>query len=657
MKRIKDLCENFESQLVQRVLWWKMNADFSDKIQFSEAMGELIGVTEMAVEHFLMLMPEVNRQPFLDRLACLFTEGDCKEGTPQFLLTLTLNNKIKHFQCQVHDVNLDGTQCVWAQCSNVSALVDLEMELILSQSQLALREMQEQAVQAQKSQAESEEKFLQQSIFLSMLSHELRSPLAGMSQLIQQSKSALQDKERLLSNLSLLSMTTEQLTFLVNDILTFSQNQHHRLQLTESPFALDEMLNYVIHLTKSIAKERNMVVTARNQNPNACFKGDVLRISQILINLIVNGIKYTRYGGVFVKVKVDGAFVEFKVVDSGVGISVDKIDKIFAPFSQIDSGIAQSYLGSGLGLSVVKLLVELLNGSIKVTSTRGVGSTFTVRLPLEQVDCNRVSLETTSNPSEQKKLDLQIGNKKVLIADDSLINRKVLQQMLEEFGCQVEAVENGLMAFERFQQSHFDLVFLDMQMPEMNGCEAAKSILDLIDSVDFPKVNRQIKIVALTAAHTESELQRMNITVDKSLFNAWLLKPITQDQIMTVLIDHFEQPVAPKVAEFIQPKANSGNADNFIDEIPASLKSLLPELINSLNNELELLDKAFQECDFKRMQEVAHKMKGSLMIFGWQLLLGEIKDLELEIDKKDIKGIGLKLYNVQSILLNAQENK
>ena len=426
MKNIKDLCRNFESQLVQRVLWWKINADLPDKIEFSNALGALIGETEMAVEHFLNLMPQANRQTFVDRLACLFSQNDCKNSTTQFLLTLNLNNKIKHFQCQVHHFKSGGIQSLWAQCSDVSALVDLEMELILSQSQLALREMQEQALQAQKSQAESEEKFLQQSIFLSMLSHELRSPLAGMSQIIQQSKSVLHDEERLLSNLSLLSMTTEQLTFLVNDILTFSQNQHHRLQLTESPFDLDEMLNYVIHLTKSIAKERNMVVTARNQNPNACFKGDVLRISQILINLIVNGIKYTRYGGVFVKVKVDGAFVEFKVVDSGVGIGADKIDKIFAPFSQLDSGIAQSYLGAGLGLSVVKLLVDLLNGQIKVTSTRGVGSTFTVRLPLEQVDCHRTHLETSSNYSEFNKLDLQIGNKKVLIADDSLINRKVL---------------------------------------------------------------------------------------------------------------------------------------------------------------------------------------------------------------------------------------
>ena len=214
-----------------------------------------------------------------------------------------------------------------------------------------------------------------------------------------------------------------------------------------------------------------------------------------------------------------------------------------------------------------------------------------------------------------------------------------------------------MIAFERFQQSHFDLVFLDMQMPEMNGCEAAESILSLIHSADLSKVNRDIKIVALTAAHTESELKRMNIKVDKSLFNAWLLKPITQDQIMTVLIEHFEQPVAPKLLDVIDLQKNEGKGDSFIDEIPASLKNLLPELLSSLNNEFELLDEAFQEFDYVTMHEVAHKMKGSLMIFGWRRLLLEIKALELEIDKKDAKAIGLKLYNIKSILLNAQENK
>lgn len=644
--------ESFKQTVFEQTLWWKLillegRVDFEVSPLFKEQFG--LEITEY---HEFVALVTKQEQSFFTKTLDRLIKGD--EESSEFVLDLILQGNSISLQNKVLVKQEADKLIVWSLCADITGRVSLEKKLVDSQSRSAFKEIRYRAERAESEQDLIRQKYQQQTQFLAMLSHELRSPMAGMASLIKNAKQKLSEDSELSQLFSVLGATTEQLMFLVNDILTFSQTQNKSLKLSKSYFNLEEMLDYVQHLTKSLAAEKQTMVSFAMSCEKKDLVGDVVRISQLLINLIVNGIKYTQFGGVFVEIELSqNQQLILKVTDSGEGISQDDIEKIFAPFAQLESGVSQQYLGTGLGLSVVHSLVNLMDGQIKVSSTKGVGTSLEVILPVEFYEAEMPSVMDASAAEVShdfaEKLDY-----KVLVADDSLINRMVLKQFVKELGCEVVAVEDGLQACQQFESHPFDFVFLDMQMPNMSGMEAAAQILK---TVQEQGENSSLKgVFALTAAHTESELNLMGVEIDKSLFDAWLLKPISQDELLALLLQGHREKRTPKQDQkggLKMPPLTDNDASSAPSQqasIPAELLPMLPKLITSAEEEMALLNEWVEAENFDEIKKVAHRLKGSFMVFQLTQAVTYLKAIEEEAQEKVSENMLKNLYNVRMVL-------
>ncbi|MBD3822627.1 MAG: response regulator, partial [Thiotrichales bacterium] len=507
--------------------------------------------------------------------------------------------------------------------------------LIASHSDLIIERLQEKERRSQQENALLHDLYKSQTKFLAMLSHELRTPLMGMSSLIGVAKQNQDNGLPVDEQLQIMKLTVDQLNFLINDILTYSQTESEHIQINPSTFTVDEMAEYVTHLTKSIANDKKVTVSVAKKTRTCCFYGDLLRISQILVNLIVNAIKFTHEGGVFVEIEESKIGLQFSITDSGEGIDEAQLQNIFEPFKQLESKGSQQYFGSGLGLPIVKRLVELLGGTIEVESIKGVGTKFTVDLPIEEGVCeqNERFPEDIESRIEHKQKLIELKEPlSVLIADDSIINRKVLELFLHEINCEVEHAEDGNQAWQKFLEKDFDIVFLDIQMPEMDGMEVCRKIRALDHGLK-PKLKG---VYALTAAHTEDEISKLGLEIDKTLFDAWIEKPISQDKVFGALYK-----------ELIAREALSKAPLTKI--VPDTLIHLLPQFIESTSNDLEKLQTLLKEKNEAQFRQVLHSLKGNLMLFEVEEMLEVIKKMERLSCKSDLEELDGLLLQINRI--------
>jgi len=363
----------------------------------------------------------------------------------------TLKGK-RSFQHQLRVLQVDSEKIVWANCIDVSEMVALEREMVDAQGRMTLSHIYDRQQALEERNAFITNSYNKQSRFLALLSHELRSPLLGISSLIKRLRLDANVSPEVSSILKTIAMTAEQSTYLVNDILTYSQTEYDGITLHPAEISLPELLESVKQLTKSIASDKDLIISLVYLGEHQYVLADGVRLTQILINLIVNGIKFTQYGGVNIEIsetKKDYFF--FKITDSGEGITKERQQKIFEPFAQLEADEGKyatntRYLGAGLGLFVVRQLVELMGGEITVKSEVGVGTTFTFELKLQSLDKSRLTVngsegvtelvvlqkESSSTDRKAKKVAVvnsqalteqaNLNQLKVLVDDDSKIN-------------------------------------------------------------------------------------------------------------------------------------------------------------------------------------------------------------------------------------------
>ena len=303
--------------------------------------------------------------------------------------------------------------------------------------------------------------------------------------------------------LDAMTKSTDNLSKLLNDVLDLSKIESGKLQLSEIPFDLEETIVNCIELLKERAKEKGLTMSSSFAEalPKK-FIGDDLRISQILINLIGNAIKFSESGEIAVSVKQVTAGIQFAVSDNGIGIGEADQQRIFDSFDQVKG--KQSAQGTGLGLAITKRLVALQQGEISVSSGLGKGTTFYFTLPLRPFDGE--VLEINKSENELKTLAKDIAGLKILVAEDTEFNVMVVTDDLQWYFPQpsIDVAQNGKEALDMFATKNYDLVLMDVQMPKMDGYESTREIRKL----EKQKKMQRKPVIAMTASLLEKDIKK-----------------------------------------------------------------------------------------------------------------------------------------------------
>ena len=371
--------------------------------------------------------------------------------------------------------------------------------------------------------------------FLANMSHEIRTPLngiIGMSQIL--SKSLVQKKNH--EHIDNIIASGQNLLSLVNDILDFSKIEAGWLSFESADFDFKKMCREVQHVMNVKAQEKGLAfkVSFADDIPQY-LNGDAYRLKQIWLNLANNALKFTEKGSVTIEnelIESDGGYliIKTKVIDTGIGIRSDQISKLFNSFEQLDASHTRKYGGTGLGLAISKKLVEMMNGTIGVESEYGVGSVFWFTAKLKEASQDQPlekELVPTSNSFVIKKLN-------VLLAEDNLINQKVATFSLKQMGFTVDIANHGAEAVERFKSNAYDLILMDVQMPELSGFDATREIRSIENNAGNA---RRIPIIALTANAMKGDMERCIAAG----MDAYLSKPFQQEELQQLIAHYFQK--------------------------------------------------------------------------------------------------------------------
>ena len=357
--------------------------------------------------------------------------------------------------------------------------------------------------------------------FLASLNHEIRTPLAGimgMADLLLET--SLDEEQR--EYVSAARLCAENLFEILNATLEYSALEAGQFTLDESEFCLREMLDAAMahQHAKAQAKNLPLVLTLDQALPETMI-GDAPRLRELLGHLIANAIKFTHTGRVEVRVRVESSVLLMEVADTGIGIPPEKRDLIFESFRQGEQGLSRTYSGLGLGLALARKLASVMNGKITVVSEEGRGSTFSVRVPLRSASAER----SVNQPVRA----VQAAGPAVLAVEDNPVGLTVLRRSLMRHGVEVESAVNGHEALEAAARRRYDLVLMDLQMPEMDGLTAA---------VEMRKIPgyESVPILALTANSSDEIRDQCRAHG----MQAYLAKPIEANELWAAVSRHLE---------------------------------------------------------------------------------------------------------------------
>lgn len=386
----------------------------------------------------------------------------------------------------------------------------------------------------QKKTQDAEAAVRAKSEFLSHMSHDIRTPINGMMGMLDIAQAHLNNPEKMDLCLSKMRGAADHLLSLINDVLDMSKIETGSIQLVEEPFDMIRLLNGTLAVQEIIASEKSLTIEQDIEGAieHPCVCGSPNYVRSILVNIISNAIKYTNPGGdIFVSARelsCDGEYVKFEFIvsDTGIGMSEEFAEHIFEPFTQEHAENRSSYQGTGLGMSIVKNLINKMKGTITLETKQGEGSTFTITLP---VKLDTVCFEETETEEEETSIE----GMKILLVEDNDLNLEVAQYILEDAGAEIIVARNGLESVELFEQSEsdsFDVILMDVMMPVMDGLTATKRIRKL-----KRKDARTVPVIAMTANVFNEDI----IAAKEAGMNEHIAKPLDFDKLIHTLAKYF----------------------------------------------------------------------------------------------------------------------
>lgn len=479
-------------------------------------------------------------------------------------------------------------------------------------AELAAEIAEEAKLKAEKATAIAEDAVKAKQQFLSNMSHEIRTPMnaiIGFTKVILKTELNVKQKEYL----NAIKQSGDALIVLINDILDLAKVDAGKMSFEEIPFKLESSISAMIHLFEAKIEEKNLrLIKDYDKTIPEVLLGDPVRLHQIILNLVSNAVKFTGCGSITIAVKMlqlydEKAIVEFAVTDTGIGISESKLESIFENFQQASSGTSRLYGGTGLGLAIVKQLVEAQGGTIAVESAMDTGSTFRFCLPFKK------TTDSAETDAELLELDTELKHIKVLVAEDMALNQLLMKTLLDDFGFERDIAANGKIAVEKLAKKDYDIVLMDLQMPEMNGFEATEYIRNTMQS--------NIPIIALTADVTTVDLAKCKAVG----MNDYIAKPVDERILYSKIIGLVKKPVQKmylKAPLHETPKAPVLKCTDlaYLAGITKNDPVLMIEMIGIYLEQtpalVDSMKKSLQQNDWDTMYATAHKMIPSFAIMG-----------------------------------------
>ena len=470
-------------------------------IYVNDAVCKIYGYSReeiLALPSFLHIVPEHEKSLLIEKLRQRI-RGERQQSTGETKITRK-DGKIIDIEYTVRNIEVDG------RMQMLSIIRDVTEK---KRDEEQLRKEKERAESALIAKRVGEQ-------FLANMSHEIRTPMnaiVGFTDIML--KTPLTPEQQ--QYIEAIKMSGDTLLVIINDILDFSRMRSGKMPIEHRPFKLSQIISMSTELMQPKASEKKIKLFANidKKIPDNLI-GDPSRLNQVLLNLTANAIKFTSRGKVTINVnllseKKDEVALELVVKDTGIGIPKDKIDTIFEAFTQANNETARTYGGTGLGLSIVKQIAELQNGSVSVESEVGKGSCFYFRIKYKKAPT--VIADNSTPKSAPKK---ELGALRVLLVEDNAMNQLLAQKVLSDWGWNIDVVENGVEAIAKLHNKDFDIILMDIQMPEMDGYEATRKIRN-----SFPTPKCNVPIMAMTAHVMPSEEEKCY----QAGMNAYISKP------------------------------------------------------------------------------------------------------------------------------------